>query len=78
MYTLNHPLKTSFIDAAQSVVCWKEPLEDLLSEYICEAEHQDGIGYWDQFDCALDAVEDFKRFVAFCEEAEDNESVFEL
>jgi len=78
MHTLSHPLKTSFIDAAQSVVSWREPLEDLLAEYICEAEHQDGVGYWDQFECVLDAVEDFKRFVEFCNESEDSNSVFEL
>ena len=77
MFTLSHPLKSSFIDAAQSVVSWREPLEDLLSEYITEAEHQDGVGYWDQFETVLDAVEDFKRFVAFCEEC-DNDFVFEL
>ena len=78
MHTLSHPLKTSFIDAAQSVVSWREPLEDLLAEYICEAEHQDGVGYWDQFECVQDAVEDFKRFVEFCNESEDSNSVFEL
>lgn len=78
MHTLEHPLKTSFIDAAQSVVSWKEPLEDLLAEYICEAEHQDGVGYWDQFESVLDAVEDFERFVEFCEESGDNTYVYEL
>jgi len=77
MNTLEHPLKTSFIDAAMTVVSWKEPLEDLLAEYITEAEHQDGVSYWDQFESTLDAVEDFKRFVEFCEESDSN-AVYEL
>jgi hypothetical protein len=78
MNTLEHSLKSAFIDAAQSVVSWKEPLEDLLAEYITEAEHQDGVGYWDQFASVMEAVEDFERFVAFCEESGDNNLVYEL
>ena len=78
MFTLSHPLKTSFIDAAQSVVPYSEPLEDLLSEYIVEAEHQDGVGYWDQFESVQDAVDDFERFVEFCEFSSDNELTYEL
>ena len=78
MYTLEHSFKTSFIDAAQSVVSWREPLEDLLSEYITEAEHQEGVGYWDQFDSISDAVEDFTRFVSFCENSDSSDRAFEL
>ena len=78
MHTLEHPLKTSFIDAAQSVVSFSEPLEDLLAEYITEAEHQDGVSYWDQFACVTEAVEDFERFVAFCEECSDKDPWVEL
>ena len=78
MHTLEHPLKTSFIDAAQAVVSWQEPVEDLLAEYITEAEHQDGVGYWDQFECVQDAVEDFERFVSFCEETSSDVQAFEL
>jgi len=78
MHTLEHPLKTTFIDAAQSVVSWREPVEDLLAEYITEAEYQDGVGYWDQFACVSEIVEDFERFVAFCEESSDNNPWVEL
>jgi hypothetical protein len=78
MHTLEHPLKTSFIDAAQSVVSWREPLEDLLAEYIIEGEHQDGVGYWDQFETVLEAVEDFQRFVDYCADCGDNSYVYEL
>ncbi len=78
MHTLEHPLKTFFIDAAQSVVSWREPLEDLLAEYIVEAEHQDGVGYWDQFETVLEAVEDFQRFVDYCADCGDNDYVYEL
>lgn len=75
MHLIEHPLKTSFIDAAQSVTSWKEPVEDLLAEYIVEAERGEGADYWNQFETVSDAVEDFERFVSFCEEAEE---VFEL
>ena len=75
MHTLEHPLKTSFIDAAQSVCTNSEPVEDLIAKYIVEGEHQDGVGFWDNFDSVLDAVQDFKYFVSF---AEDEDSYFEL
>jgi hypothetical protein len=33
--------------------------EDLVNEYVDEAEHQDGFGYWNQFKDANDVQEDF-------------------
>jgi hypothetical protein len=78
MNTLEHPFKTAFIDAAQVVVPYAEPLEDLLSEYIVEAEHQDGVAYWDQFESVQDAVDDFERFVEFTEQCGDTDLAYEL
>lgn len=78
MHLLVHPLKTSFIDEAYSVESRREPIEDLLAEYIVEVEGRDGLNYWDQFEDVSSIVEDFEKFVAFCEETYDNDYVFEL
>lgn len=40
-----------------------------LPEYISEAEHQDGPGYWDQFATAEDLYYDFDLFVTFRSDA---------
>lgn len=78
MFLLNHPLKTSFIEAAYSVESQREPVENLLAEYIGEAEARNDINHWNQFDDVFSIVEDFEKFVAFCEETYDNDYVFEL
>jgi hypothetical protein len=35
---------------------------DMLREYINEAEHQDGDGYWDNFNSLKEVLEDIQRY----------------
>lgn len=53
-------LKAAFIHLAKT----KYPNESTkLLEYVQEAEHQDGDGYWDQFKNPQEVMADFKLFV---------------
>jgi hypothetical protein len=40
----------------------KRELKALIKEYIEECEHQDGSGYWKQFNKLSDLVEDIARY----------------
>ena len=65
--SLQHDLKSAFIDRVYGFVD-DDLVDKYLEEYCCEAEHQDGVGFWDQFDNVKDIVEDFKMYVNFAEE----------
>jgi hypothetical protein len=67
-----HPIKQSFLDCVHGHLD-DRLIEQYQEEYVLEAEHQDGIGFWDNFADASEVIEDFKRFVAFAEECEDLE-----
>lgn len=43
----------------------KRRLLELWAEYVGEAEHQDDLGYWGNFESAEDAVVDFLRYCIF-------------
>lgn len=36
----------------------------ILEEYIKEAEHQDGLAFWDNFTCGIEAFQDLDRYAA--------------
>lgn len=39
-----------------------QELKDRWAEYVEEAEHQDGLEYWDKFETHQDGVEDFRLY----------------
>jgi len=41
-----------------------------VEEYITEAEHQDGVEFWDQFDTVNDVLEDFDLYRNVLEEVD--------
>lgn len=36
---------------------------EVIQEYVLEAEHQDGYGYWDQFSTTPEVVDDFNLYM---------------
>jgi hypothetical protein len=42
--------------------------ESDIRDYVEEAEHQEGIGYWEQFDTADELIIDIELYQHFCEE----------
>lgn len=38
---------------------------DKVDEYVGEAEHQDGYGYWNQFATAAELIEDFDLYCEY-------------
>lgn len=69
---LEHPIKQAFLDRVWGHLD-DRLIEQYQEEYVLEAEHQDGVGYWDNFTDATEVIEDFKLFVAFAEECEECE-----
>lgn len=67
IHTLEHPVKSAFMDKVYAYVD-HEDIDALLVEYVLESEHQDGVGFWDNFTSVKEAVEDFKRFVEYANE----------
>lgn len=51
----------------------KQRVLEYLDEYQCEGEHQDGYGYWDNFQRIGQAIQDFGRFLQETEEASNYE-----
>ena len=43
----------------------KDALQNLVSEYIREAEHQDGESYWNNFSSLQELLDDVKRYAAY-------------
>lgn len=41
----------------------KSQFTNLVEEYIRECEHQDGVGFWDNFTDADEIAEDFRLYV---------------
>jgi hypothetical protein len=39
-----------------------QDLKQRWEEYVTEAEHQDGLRYWDQFETPQDAADDFRLY----------------
>jgi len=46
----------------------RKRVEDLLTEYIDESEHQEGMSYWKMFDSLQDAVADFLLYAKIVNE----------
>jgi hypothetical protein len=67
IHSLEHSLKTSFLDQVYAYVDHVD-IDQLISEYVLEGEHQDGVGFWNNFANVSEIVEDFKRFVEFSDE----------
>jgi hypothetical protein len=67
IYSLSHPIKETFLDRVYGYVEHQD-IDELVREYVMEGEHQDGVGYWDNFSNFKEVIEDFKRFVEFADE----------
>lgn len=67
IHSLEHNLKTSFLDQVYAYVDHAD-IDQLVNEYVLEGEHQDGVGFWNNFANAYEIIEDFKRFVEFSDE----------
>jgi hypothetical protein len=67
IHSLEHNLKTSFLDQVYAYVD-HEDIDRLITEYVLEAEHQDGVGFWNNFADVMEVIEDFKSFAAFADE----------
>ena len=57
---------------AKSAREFKKKLRVMIKEYVDEAEHQDGIGYWNNFVSVEDAFQDMARYAQEAEKTTSN------
>ena len=67
IHSLEHPIKTLFLEQVYTYVDHMD-IDQLINEYVLEGEHQDGVGYWNNFKNVSDVINDFKHFVEFADE----------
>lgn len=61
--TLPHPPKSAFGKRMETRSAFKLLVVDAMQEYMDEAEHQDGYGYWDNFSTPEEAFQDFLLYL---------------
>jgi len=71
MTTLRKPEDEAAVDSMRSILgrtfvrALRNTHHPRAEEYIQEAEHQDGAGYWDQFADSTEMWEDFRLYLTY-------------
>lgn len=62
------------IKAAEAEHAFRKRISEYVEEYINEAEHQDGYGYWQKFDSIPELVQDFAVYLRALQGTDDEEN----
>lgn len=61
---MSNPEEIEFKRKEAKAIATKQQLHSLIWEYISEAEHSDGYGYWDNFSNLQEIFEDMARYAS--------------